>query len=94
MNLIELERHITRFTFDGNSIDPDHPRYDHRLVLHVVRRRPDQWYISQGPMVRNHQTDNWDTDYEYRHSDKEPYVTDRDTAICLAQSMVDEMRVR
>lgn len=37
MNLIELETHISRFTFDANTVGPEHDDYDPGHVACVPR---------------------------------------------------------
>ncbi|GGT04691.1 hypothetical protein GCM10010156_73130 [Planobispora rosea] len=89
---MNLDRHVTRYTFDSNTIESGAPGYNPRQRLHVelYGTNPDRdlWYITRAGLYRNHATGQWDDDYIFRHADNRwSYLTDLATAVWRARAL-------
>jgi hypothetical protein len=94
MDPIELAKHISRYTFNGNAVEPGERGYDPSLVIHVERHRSGQWRITtgSGEMVYNHHVGDWDIDYAFRQAtDKTAYLTDHNQAVERAEAVLEDL---
>jgi hypothetical protein len=90
------ERHITRFTVDGNkTARPGDRDYISGLVVHIERFGigTEWWRITNAGLVYNHQTRRWDHESTLREAtNKSRYLTSLSEAERRTDDVVEQLR--
>lgn len=92
----DLLAYATKFTFDGNRVEPGDRRWHPDLVISVERARPGEWRIVQTGMAYDHRNDTWEIEYAARvaqGADRSAFHTGRDDAVRRALTLIERIRI-